>query len=42
VMTGFSVWRANDCSTVRTTVTCQIDGTLDKPTYKYANCFTLP
>ncbi|MFV0470903.1 MAG: hypothetical protein ACK5L7_02545 [Paludibacteraceae bacterium] len=31
---------ASSCASAKTTVTCKVDGTLDKPAYKYANCFT--
>jgi hypothetical protein len=38
---AYNTIKSSDCTKAKTTVTCKADGNLDKPTYKYANCFTV-
>lgn len=37
-MEAYNTLKSTNCASVKTTVTCKLDGTLDKPSYKYANC----
>lgn len=39
-MTGYNALSGN-CASARATVTCQSNGSLDQPDYKYANCFNM-